>query len=149
MYYYSLFTEILLWFITQSDLNSIKNKTIKNLNWIDWSTKCHATNKNQRCWMERDSKEQDSCSPFTQEVADSHANLGVYASSVYFIIRSEGPRSLRPLACWKGAVLFWGCWLSHYSQMCRWAGWGHILYHLVLAIYNKFQWLKNAIIYRD
>ena len=149
MYYYSLFTEILLWFITQSDLNSIKNKTIKNLNWIDWSTKCHATNKNQRCWMECNSKEQDSCTPFTQEVADSQANLGVYASSVYFIIRSEGPRSLIPLACWKGAFLFWGCWLSHYSQMCWWAGWGHILYHLVLAIYNKFQWLKNAIIYRD
>ena len=110
---------------------------------------CHATNKNQQCWMERDSKEQDSCPPFTQEVADSQANLGVYASSVYFIIRSEGPRSLIPLACWKGAFLFWGCWLSHYSQMCWWAGWGHILYHLVLAIYNKFQWLKNAIIYRD
>lgn len=67
----------------------------------------------------------------------------------YFIIRSEGPRSLIPLACWKGAFLFWGCWLSHYSQMCRWAGWGHILYHLVLTNYNKFQWLKNAIIYRD
>ena len=64
-------------------------------------------------------------------------------------IRSEGPRSLIPLACWKGTFLFWGYWLSHYSQMCQWAGWGHILYHLVLAIYNKFQWLKNAIIYRD
>lgn len=35
--------------------------------------------------MERDSKEQDSCTPFTQEVADSQANLGIYASSVYFI----------------------------------------------------------------
>ena len=32
--------------------------------------------------MEHDSKEQDSCTPFTQEVADSQGNLGVYASSV-------------------------------------------------------------------
>jgi len=102
---------------------------------------CHATNKNQQCWMERDRKEQGKIHvhPLHRKWLTVKPTLAFMPAVFTSSIRSEGPRSLIPLACWKGALLFWGCCLSHYSQMFLWAGRGQIIYKIEISIYKKYK----------
>ena len=70
---------------------------------------CHATNKNQQCWMERDSKEQGKIHvhPLHRRWLMVKPTLAFMPAVFTSSIRSEGPRSCDTPCLLKRGIIIW------------------------------------------